>query len=63
MDEEEEKEVKKEKVWDWELINKEKALWLRSPGDITDEEYQNLYSVLTKVFKIIIKVLNEEMKG
>ena len=53
-DEEEEEEkpkttTVKETVWDWDLLNENKALWLRSPSDVTDEEYLNFYKALAKV--------------
>ena len=52
-DEEEEDKPKtktvKETVWDWDLLNDNKALWLRSPSDVTDEEYLNFYKALAKV--------------
>ncbi len=55
-EEEEEEEDKpktksvKETVWDWDLLNDNKALWLRSPSDVTDEEYLNFYKALAKVW-------------
>ena len=52
-DEEEEDKPKtktvKETVWDWDLLNDNKALWLRSPSDVTEEEYLNFYKALAKV--------------
>ena len=39
----------KETVWDWDLLNDNKALWLRSPSDVSDEEYANFYKALAKV--------------
>ena len=35
-------------VWDWELINEIKAIWLRDPADITEEEYNGFYKTITK---------------
>ena len=35
-------------VWDWELINEIKAIWLRDPADITEEEYKGFYKTITK---------------
>ena len=35
-------------VWDWELINEIKAIWLRDPADITTEEYNGFYKTITK---------------
>ena len=39
----------KETVWDWDLLNDNKALWLRSPSDVSEEEYANFYKALAKV--------------
>ncbi|CAL8462785.1 g2318 [Coccomyxa elongata] len=51
-DEEEEDAPKtkkvKETVWDWDLLNDNKALWLRSPSDVSHEEYANFYKALAK---------------
>lgn len=51
-DEEEDKpqtKTVKETVWDWDLLNDNKALWLRSPSDVSEEEYVNFYMALAKV--------------
>jgi len=32
----------------WELVIDQKALWLRSPSEITDEEYQNFFKAVKK---------------
>jgi len=37
-----------EKVWDWKLLNTAKAIWTRSPSDITEDEYDEFYKTLTK---------------
>eukprot|EP00897_Mesotaenium_endlicherianum_P005416 jgi/Mesen1/4902/ME000244S04075 len=39
-----------EEVWDWELLNDNKALWLRTPKDVTEEEYVKFYSSFSKDF-------------
>ena len=36
-------------MWDWDLLNDNKALWLRSPSDVSEEEYLNFYKALAKV--------------
>ncbi|GJP29455.1 hypothetical protein CLOM_g16713 [Closterium sp. NIES-68] len=56
--EEEEEDDKKEKKrktrvekrtkWEWELLNSVKAIWLRSPKDVTDDEYREFYKSLAK---------------
>ncbi|KFM29193.1 Endoplasmin-like protein [Auxenochlorella protothecoides] len=50
-DEEEAKEKTKtvtEKVKEWEVLNDAQALWLRAPGDVTDEDYDKFFQVLSK---------------
>lgn len=37
-----------EQVWEWQLINEVKAIWLRDKSEITEEEYQNFYKTITK---------------
>ncbi|KAK4276503.1 hypothetical protein QN277_014644 [Acacia crassicarpa] len=40
----------KETTSEWELLNDVKAIWLRSPKDVTDEEYNQFYHSLAKDF-------------
>ncbi|KAI4366312.1 hypothetical protein MLD38_022201 [Melastoma candidum] len=40
----------KETTYDWELLNDVKAIWLRSPKEVTDEEYTKFYHSLAKDF-------------
>jgi len=42
-------EPKMEKVesWKWEVLNGEVAVWSRDPKEITDEEYQKFYKVIS----------------
>lgn len=35
-------------VWEWELINEIKAIWLRNKDEITEEEYAGFYKTITK---------------
>ncbi|KMT00294.1 hypothetical protein BVRB_1g016490 [Beta vulgaris subsp. vulgaris] len=53
-DEETEKKPKtktiKETTSEWELLNDVKAIWLRSPKEVTDEEYTKFYHSLAKDF-------------
>jgi len=37
-----------ETVREWEVLNDAKALWLRQPADINDEEYEGFYKSLTR---------------
>jgi len=50
---EEEKEEKKEKpakktVYEWEQVNTQKAIWLRSKEEVTEEEYTEFYKSISK---------------
>jgi len=51
-EEKEEKEDKKEKkkqvVFEWEQVNTQKAIWMRSKDDVTDEEYAEFYKAVSK---------------
>lgn len=38
----------KETVQEWELLNDSKALWLRSPSNVSQEEHDGFYKVLSK---------------
>jgi len=38
----------KERVWEWTLINDNKAIWLRNKDDIEEDEYHKFYKALTK---------------
>ncbi|WOG97767.1 hypothetical protein DCAR_0417108 [Daucus carota subsp. sativus] len=40
----------KETTYEWELLNDVKAIWLRSPKEVTDEEYVKFYKSLAKDF-------------
>ncbi len=46
--EEKKKKTVTETVWQWELINEQKAIWLRNKEDVTEEEYISFYKSLTK---------------
>ncbi|CAA0841165.1 Endoplasmin homolog [Striga hermonthica] len=52
--EEEEKQPKtktiKKTTYEWELLNDMKAIWLRNPKEVTDEEYTKFYHSLAKDF-------------
>ena len=54
--EEEKEEEKKPKikkvektVWDWELMNGAKPIWLRKPKEVSDDEYNEFYKAIAKV--------------
>lgn len=47
----------KETVWEWDLLNDNKAIWLRSSSDVTDAEYTKFYKALAKVGLLVHTVL------
>merc|ERR1712019_267502 len=48
-DEEESKDAPKKKtVFEWEQVNTQKAIWLRSKEDVTEEEYNEFYKGISK---------------
>merc|ERR1711968_272663 len=46
--EEEEKKPSKKTVYEWEQVNTQKAIWLRSKEDVTEEEYNEFYKGISK---------------
>ncbi|KAF9683153.1 hypothetical protein SADUNF_Sadunf05G0182900 [Salix dunnii] len=40
----------KETTYEWELLNDVKAIWLRNPKEVTEEEYSKFYHSLAKDF-------------
>ena len=38
----------KENVWDWVLVNDNKAIWLRNKDQIDEQEYDKFYKALTR---------------
>ncbi|KAK1304717.1 hypothetical protein QJS10_CPB11g01973 [Acorus calamus] len=40
----------KETTYEWEVLNDMKAVWLRNPKEVTDEEYTKFYQSLAKDF-------------
>merc|ERR1712241_427774 len=52
-DEKEEEEEKKDAptkktVYEWELVNTQKAIWMRAKEDVTEEEYTEFYKSVSK---------------
>lgn len=41
--------TRKEKRPEWELLNDNKAIWLRKPSEVTEEEYTKFYKAVSKV--------------
>ena len=35
-------------MWDWELLNDNKAIWLRSPSEVTEDEYNKFFKAVSK---------------
>jgi len=44
----EEKKPTKKTVFEWEQVNTQKAIWLRSKEDVTEEEYNEFYKGISK---------------
>merc|ERR1712100_912061 len=50
-DEKEEKKTPTKKtVFEWEQVNTQKAIWLRAKEDVTEEEYNEFYKIISKDF-------------
>lgn len=47
----------KEKTSEWELLNDVKAVWLRSPKEVTEEEYTKFYHSLAKVKTLVMNLI------
>merc|ERR1719361_834459 len=47
-EEEEKKAPTKKTVYEWEQVNTQKAIWLRSKEDVTEEEYTEFYKAISK---------------
>lgn len=43
----------KETTYEWERLNDMKAIWLRNPKEVTDEEYSKFYHSLAKVISVL----------
>ncbi|GJQ12489.1 hypothetical protein GpartN1_g4280.t1 [Galdieria partita] len=38
-------------VWDWELVNKNKPIWMRKPSEVTKEEYEEFYKSIAHAYE------------
>ena len=53
----------KKTVWDWEVLNDNKAIWLRSPSDVSEKDYDKFYKAISKARCPTLSCLLSKHKG
>jgi len=62
-DDEEVKNKEPEPYWEWEQINSMKAIWKRSPDEVSDEEYNEFFKHVSKAWEDPAERLRFKVEG
>nr|QBB20008.1 heat shock protein hsp90B [Ettlia sp. YC001] len=62
-DEEKKPKTVKQNVTEWEHLNDNKAIWLRKPKDISDEEYNKFYKAVSKDYDDALTNIHFKAEG